>query len=219
MNKRGFTIIELLVAMVILFILMTGFLRAILLYMELQIRNQLKDRASEISTYLSNYIRSAEFNPLAGCDINNRNPFLCATLYNYPYNWERSSCPLNASCTFEVVDSDGDNIADFYDPYNGLNNNYRLNATNTADWLRIVPCNCVADFCGCCYRENMNPIPNLRCGERYKGRFIYSATTLASLRRENTNLEIGRAVGVIVWYFDTQGNYKDVSSKVIRGMP
>jgi prepilin-type N-terminal cleavage/methylation domain-containing protein len=53
MNKKGFTIIELLVAFVILFILMTGFLRGILLYMEYQINNGLKDRASEIALRMS----------------------------------------------------------------------------------------------------------------------------------------------------------------------
>jgi type II secretory pathway pseudopilin PulG len=68
MNKKGFTIIELLIAFVILFILMTGFLRGILLYMDYQINNGLKDRASEIALKMSSQIQTARFNPTAGCD-------------------------------------------------------------------------------------------------------------------------------------------------------
>ncbi|WP_333785371.1 type II secretion system protein [Thermocrinis sp.] len=219
MNRKGFTLIEFLVAMLILFILMTGFLRGILLYKELQIRNQLKDRASEILNHLSNYIRSAQFNPSALCDSNNPSPFLCAVGYSYPNNWDSSNCLLNASCTFENADTDGDQIADFYDPYSGANRDYISNPMNVAAWLRVVPCNCGPNSCGCCYRDTGTPIPGMNCGERYKGRFIYTATNLASIRRSDTNAEIGRAVGIVVWYFDPQRNYKYISSTVIRSMP
>ncbi len=123
MNKKGFTIIELLVAFVILFILMTGFLRGILLYMEYQINNGLKDRASEIALKMSSQIQTARFNPIAGCDENNTNPFLCDRLYAYPYNWDSAQCD-GRNCSFERQDSDGDGIADFYDPYNGQNENF-----------------------------------------------------------------------------------------------
>jgi type II secretory pathway pseudopilin PulG len=216
MNKKGFTIIELLVAFVILFILMTGFLRGILLYMDYQINNGLKDRASEIALRMSSKIQTARFNPTAGCDGNNTNPFLCDTLYTYPYDWGSARCD-SGNCTFEVQNSDGDGIADFYDPYNGQNGNFNATPTNTAGWLRIKPCNCAGNICGCCYADNTQ-INNatFTCGERYRGRFIYAGTTLARLINPATNSEVGRVAGVVVWYFDTKGRYRYVSLPVMR---
>jgi type II secretory pathway pseudopilin PulG len=218
MNKKGFTIIELLVAFVILFILMTGFLRGILLYMDYQINNGLKDRASEIAFKMSSQIQTARFNPTAVCDINNTNPFLCDAGYTYPYNdWRSAQCD-GGNCIFEVQDSDGDGIADFYDPYDGQNEdeNIRDNPTNTAGWLRIGPCNCDENICGCCYADSGTQINNAVCGERYRGRFIYAGTTLARLINPATNLEVGRVAGVVVWYFDTKGRYRSVSIPVMR---
>jgi Tfp pilus assembly major pilin PilA len=215
MNKKGFTIIELLIAFVILFILMAGFLRGILLYMEYQINNGLKDRASDIAFRMSSKIQTARFNPNASCDRNSTNPFLCDAGYTYPYDWGSSRCD-GGNCTFEVQDSDGDGIADFYDPYDGQNENFGANPTNTAGWLRIKPCDCDGNIC-CCYADNTQ-INNatFTCGERYKGRFIYAGTTLARLINPATNLEVGRAAGVIVWYFDTKGRYRSVSIPVMR---
>lgn len=215
MNKKGFTIIELLVAFVILFILMTGFLKGILLYMDYQINNGLKNRASEIALKMSSQIQTARFNPTAGCDENNTNPFLCDTLYAYPYNWGFARCD-GGNCTFEVQDSDGDGIADFYDPYNGPNENFRDTSINTAGWLRIRPCNLIGDRYGCCYTDSGRQINDAVCGEKYRGRFIYAGTTLARLINPATNSEVGRVSGVIVWYFDTKGRYKYISLPVMR---
>jgi len=215
MNKKGFTMIELLVAFVILFILMTGFLRGILFYMEYQINNGLKDRANEIALKLSSQIQTARFNPTASCDRNNTNPFLCDVGYSYPHNWDSARC-RGGNCTFEVRDSDGDGIADFYDPYNGQNRNFSATPTTTAIWLRIRPCNCAGNICGCCYAGNPTPINNAVCGERYRGRFIYTGTTLARLTNPDADLEVGRVAGVIVWYFDTKGRYRSVSIPVMR---
>ncbi len=215
MNKKGFTIIELLIAFVILFILMAGFLKGILLYMDYQINNGLKNRASEIALKLSSQIQTARFNPTAECDRNNPNPFLCDTLYAYPYNWGFARCD-GGNCTFEVQDSDGDGIADFYDPYNGQNENFSATPTNTAEWLRIRPCDCDGSRCGCCYADSGRQINDMVCGEKYRGRFIYAGTTLARLINPATNLEVGRVAGVVVWYFDTKGRYKYVSLPVMR---
>jgi len=235
MNKKGFTIIELLIAFVILFILMAGFLRGILLYMEYQINNGLKDRASEIALRMSSQIQTTRFNPTAGCDENNINPFLCDTLYAYPYNdWRSARCDVRSingrNCTFEVQDSDGDGIADriidsdddgiadFYDPYDGQNEDFRDTPTTTARWLRVIPCNCAGNRCDCCYADSGRQINNatFTCGERYRGRFIYAGTTLARLTNPDTGLEVGRVAGVIVWYFDTKGRYKYISIPVMR---
>ncbi len=214
MNKKGFTIIELLVAFVILFILMTGFLRGILLYMDYQINNGLKDRASEIALRMSSQIQTARFNPTAGCDENNTNPFLCDTLYTYPHNWGSARCD-GGNCTFEVQDSDDDGIADFYDPYNGPNENFSATPNDTAGWLRIGPCNCDGNRCDCCYADGTQ-INNAVCGESYRGRFVYAGTTLARLINPATNSEVGRVAGVVVWYFDTNGRYRSVSTPVMR---
>jgi len=219
MNKKGFTIIELLVAFVILFILMTGFLRGILLYMEYQINNGLKDRASEIALKMSSQIQTARLNATlnaTSCLANNTNPFLCDAGYTYPYDWGSARCD-GGNCTFEVQDSDNDGIADFYDPYNGQNGNFSANPTNTAEWLRIKPCDLTGDRYYCCYADNTQ-INNatFTCGERYRGRFIYAGTTLAKLINPATNLEVGRVAGVVVWYFDTKGRYKYISLPVMR---
>jgi len=216
MNKKGFTIIELLIAFVILFILMTGFLRGILLYMDYQINNGLKDRASDIAFRMSSQIQTARFNPTARCDGNNTNPFLCDAGYSYPYDWNSARCD-SGNCTFEVQDSDSDGIADFYDPYNGQNENFSATPTNTAEWLRIKPCNCDGSRCDCCYADDTQIYnATFTCGERYKGRFIYAGTTLAKLINPATNSEVGRVAGVIVWYFDTKGRYKYISLPVMR---
>jgi hypothetical protein len=114
-----------------------------------------------------------------------------------------------------VQDSDGDGIADFYDPYDGQNENFSTTPTNTAGWLRIRPCNCDGSRCGCCYADG-TPINNAVCGERYRGRFIYAGTTLARLINPATNLEVGRVAGVVVWYFDTKGRYTYISLPVMR---
>ena len=216
MNKKGFTIIELLIAFVILFILMTGFLRGVLLYMDYQINSGLKDRASEIALKMSSKIQTAKLdaNATSCLAANSTNPFLCDAGYTYPYDWGSAQCD-GGNCTFEVQDSDGDGIADFYDPYDGQNENFGANPTNTAEWLRIRPCNCVGNICGCCYADNTQ-INNAVCGERYKGRFIYAGTTLAKLINPATNSEVGRVAGVIVWYFDTKGRYKYISLPVMR---
>jgi len=215
MNKKGFTIIELLVAFVILFILMAGFLRGILLYMEYQINNGLKDRASEIAVRMYSQIQTAKLDANAtSCPPNSTNPFLCDVRYTYPYDWDSARCD-GGNCTFEVQDSDGDGIADFYDPYNGQNGNFSANPTNTAEWLHIGPCNCGESMCGCCYADGTQ-INNAVCGERYRGRFIYAGTTLARLINPTTNLEVGRVAGVVVWYFDTKGRYMSVSTLVMR---
>ena len=216
MNKKGFTIIELLIAFVILFILMAGFLRGILLYMDYQINNGLKNKASEIALKMSSQIQTARFNPTAGCDRNNTNPFLCDAGYTYPYDdWRSAQCD-GGNCTFEEQDSDGDGIADFYDPYNGQNGNFSATPINTAEWLRIGPCNCAGNICDCCYADSGTQINNAVCGERYRGRFIYAGTTLARLINPATNSEVGRVAGVVVWYFDTMGRYRSVSIPVMR---
>ena len=101
MNKKGFTIIELLVAFVILFILMTGFLRGILLYMEYQINNGLNDRASEIALKMSSQIQTARLDANAtSCLPNSTNPFLCDAGYTYHDNdWRSTQCD-GGNCTF-----------------------------------------------------------------------------------------------------------------------
>jgi type II secretory pathway pseudopilin PulG len=216
MNKKGFTIIELLIAFVILFILMAGFLRGILLYMDYQINNGLKNKASEIALKMSSQIQTAKLDANAtSCLANSTNPFLCDADYSYPHNWNSARCD-GGNCTFEVQDSDGDGIADFYDPYNGQNGNFRDTPTNTAGWLRIRPCSCDGSRCGCCYADSGGQINNAVCGEKYRGRFIYAGTTLAKLINPATNSEVGRVAGVIVWYFDTKGRYKYISLPVMR---
>jgi len=218
MSKKGFTIIELLIAFVILSILMTGFLRGILLYVDYLINNGLKDRASEIAFKMSSQIQTAKLDANAtSCLSNSTNPFLCDAGYTYPYNWRSARCD-SGNCTFEVQDSDGDGIVDFYDPYDGQNGNFNATPTNTAGWLRIRPCNCAGNRCDCCYADSGTQINNatFTCGERYKGRFIYAGTTLARLINPATNSEVGKVAGVIVWYFDTKGRYKYISLPVMR---
>ncbi len=64
-------------------------------------------------------------------------------LESYPYELLNVSSafgsgwcdPTTNRCSFENIDKDRDGIPDFYDPYNGNNNNFWNNPNAKASWL------------------------------------------------------------------------------------
>ncbi len=201
-NNDGFTLVELLVAILLLFIIMVGFLKGILDYTLLSLRAQMKDEAMKIGKSISNYIESLPpdaplFRPTA-----------------FIGNWNNAPCS-GTSCAFENRDSDSDGIPDFYDPYNGNNDSFKTTPLNTAGWLYVYP-----SGGGCLIRNNTtSSIPaGVRCVNRFKGRDIYLALTIARVAPPTGTTPEKVAVGIVVWYFDPwNGKYKDFRTLVIRG--
>lgn len=181
-TKKGFTLIELLVAMVLLLIVMLGFLRGILLYIQYSYNQQLKERASQIYREQADRIKIL--------------PYTHNSISPTPYygTWGSATCDVTGGCTFMGQDSDGDGIRDFFDPYDGNNDDFRANPTNTAPWVT--------------YRGRTT----------YRRTNIHTAFTFARLVRYG--VETGKAVGIIVWYFEpSTGRYKSVTGFVIKERP
>lgn len=231
MNKKGFTLIELLVATILLLIIMIGFLRGLLFYIQYSIQEQTKDRALEIMREIASKVESMPY-----CQDNTptcTNHFLQAN-GGYVADWQNATCDIAGQCSFDNRDSDGDGLRDFRDPYNGNNNNSRGNPLGTADWLNIKPgtssvckrdinrsctgeedCPGVGPCVKLCTDRAGNQIQDLICGELFKGRWIYAGATLARIVRYN--VEVGKGVGVIVWYFEpSSGNYRGYATTVMR---
>lgn len=232
MNKKGFTLIELLVATILLLIVIVGFLRGLLFYIQYSVREQTKNRAVEIMREIASMVESMPYcdDGVADC----RNPFLRAYSGYAVSDWQNATCDITGQCSFENRDRDNDGLKDFREPYDGNNNASRSNPLSTANWLNIRPGG--ASFCknnrntSCtreeqcqgtgpcvigCVDRNGNQIQGLLCGELYKGRWVYTGTTLARLVRYN--VEVGKAVGVVVWHFDpSTGEYKGYATTVMR---
>lgn len=207
-KRRGFTLIELLVASIILLIVMIGLLRGILFYMQYSVQEQTKNFAVEVLKETVSRVNSLPY-----CDDNATtctNPFL-ARPATYQSGWENSFCDVTGACSFEGQDVDQDGIIDFREPYNGGNNNFHTTQRNFAGWLNIRPANTGN---GCVDRQGSS-ISGLQCVYQFKGNNVYVATTIARLVRYN--FEVGKAVGVIVWYFDPRTRrYVGYSSVVLR---
>lgn len=205
-RERGFTLIELLVASLLLMVIMIGFLRGLLFYINYMVQEQTKNRAIELLKEVSSRATTMPYcdDALANC----WNPFL-ARPTSYYGNWNSSVCDTEV-CSFEEQDADGDGLRDFHDPYNGTNNAFMADPRSLANWLNIRP----AGSGSSCVRDNQ-VVPGLQCVYTFKGRNIYVATTLARMVRHD--MELGKAVGVIVWYFDpVNRRYVGYSTTVMR---
>ncbi len=189
-HSKGFTIIELLIAMLLLMFVMIGFLGSLLNYIKFSLDARMKDTASKAIRDWSGYLESLPYN---------------ATLISpSTYTWDNASCDLSGNCTFEVTDSDGDGIPDFYDPYSGNNSSFSGSPTSTAGWLLISP----TTVCSPC------PLRQYTLGRRR----VYVGITIARLRPQGK--ETGKAFGITAWYFSPiDGRYKYASTTLIKGKP
>ena len=200
-SKRGFSLIELLVAMFVLTFVMIGFLTGILQYMRYTLRTQLNDRAVQLADSTAKYISSLPMN---------HQFFTRAQAQGYHWSSPPSQpCDDQGGCYFENVNSDGDNIPDFYDPYSENNQEYYNDPTNTAQWLYLGPNRC--------------NIPGIVCQQRFRNTDVFLGITIAPMGPLSGIGSQPVAVGIIVWYFDpterdtnNRPRYRQVRTLVIR---
>lgn len=122
-HKKGFTLLELLVAMTLLVIVMLALLRGTILYIRYSYNQQLKEQAGLVFREWADRIKALAY----------YNPTISPSSYNG--SWGSATCDITGSCTFMENDIDGDGIRDFFDPYNGNNSDFFSNPTNTANWV------------------------------------------------------------------------------------
>lgn len=191
MYKKGFTLIELLVAFLILTFIMIGFLRGVLTYIQFSLHTRLKDQASILLGQWTGYLNSLPYQTIQAITQN----------FNYPNGWNNVNCGVNTS--FENADVDADGIPDFYDPYNGNNNNFFNNQQNFAPWLFASPRN--------------NPFLNSPPLQVQVGSRLVRVGITVAICRNQQNADVGRVFGVVAWYFSPIDNrYRSVNGIVVR---
>jgi len=206
-NKKGYTLIELLVASIIIILISIGFMRGILFYIDYSLSQKMKDKATEVSKNFSQYIDKLSYNDLLISPSGYRN------------SWNQAQCQNDNNCTFENTDNDSDNIPDFYDPYKGNNDDFKSNPYDTGSWLRLKP-QSSSDTCSCDLGNCPSSLPDckfsIKSDTNNQVFNIYLAMTVAMIVNSN-NQEIGKAIGITVWYFDKiSGKYKDIRTVIFK---
>lgn len=196
-NKNsGFTILELLIAMIIVSIAIIGLLRGISEYNKFAIRAKMKDRAVEVLRNITGYIESLPYAE-DGSDID-------SILYANNDTWKSVTCD-HASCNI-LQDEEFYNVGllNYTNPVEGISENLRL----YPDTEQITPnCACRGVHCpsslpACVY-------------EGFAGKRIYAGVNIA--RIVTSGSEQGKIAAVIVWYFEPFTNrYQQFSSVVIK---
>lgn len=192
--SKGFTIVELLIAMMILMFVMLGFLAGLLNYMRFSLDARMKGTMDKLVKDWSGYLESMPYNATA--------------IANASSSFGSGTCdPTTNQCSFESIDSDGDGIPDFYDPYNGNNNSFWNNPTSTASWLWVSPTSSAG-------LPNPPPTNYTVAGRRQ----VYVGITVATLTQSGR--ETGKAFGITSWYFSpTNRQYKSESTLLIKRKP
>ena len=194
--NKGFSLIELLIAMLILIFVMMGFLAGLIKYIQFSMDARMKDLMDKAVKDWSGYLESIPYN--ASCSP-------------VAYSFGSAVCDLTTNqCGFESRDNDGDGIPDFYDPYSGNNNSYYSNPLSTASWLWVGPATvnltCVS---------YIHPTTYTLVGKRS----VYTAITVATITAAG-GAEMGRAYGITAWYFSPiDRRYKYESSLLIKRKP
>lgn len=199
-NNNGYTLLELLVAMIILIFFMIALLQGILFYIKYTTEIKLKDQTSILVNDWSNYLNTLPYDTIS----------IMISNYNFPNGWDVSTYDsTTGKYSFENTDNDTDNIPDFYDPYNGNNKNFYNNQTNFSSWLLANPNNC----------DNIFGTNHPYCIVTINNRNVYVAITVAKLIDSQGNNQ-GLTFGITSWYFSPISNdYKYVSTIVIRNKP
>lgn len=200
LNKQGYTIIELLIAMLILLFFMIGLLQGVLFYIRYTTEIKLKDQASILVNDWSNYLNTLPYDSISNIISN----------YNFPNSWDVSSYDSSiGTYSFEEINSDSDNIPDFYDPYSGSNKDFYNDQQNFSNWLLANPNNC----------DDVFGINHPYCIVTINARNVYISITVARLI-DSESSEIGIIFGLNSWYFSPISNdYKYISTIVIRNKP
>jgi len=118
------------------------------------------------------------------------------------------SDPIN----FVILDNDSDGIPDFFDPYNGDNKTFLANPRTVAPWLSIYP-STTGNACTVSVAGTGTGTVNFDCVRRVAGKDLYAGVTVSRIV-DDYGRELGRAFGVIVWYFEPRTD-KYISMKSI----
>ncbi len=194
--NKGFSLIELLIAMLILMFVMIGFLAGLIKYIQFSMDARMKDLMDKAVKDWSGYLESIPYN---------------ATCSPVGYSFGSAVCDISTNqCSFENIDNDGDGIPDFYDPYSGNNNNYKSAPMSTASWLWVGPTVATLTCISYTHLTKYSLVGN---------RTVYTALTVATITTAGGG-EIGRAYGITAWYFSPiNGRYKYESSLIIKRKP
>ncbi|ADC88676.1 hypothetical protein Thal_0038 [Thermocrinis albus DSM 14484] len=276
LNKRhGFTILEILVATLIIMLVGIALLTGILQYNRYSMKVQAKREAEKILQSMADYIRSLPYDSWL-LNPNDQLHYCNDCIYN------RAFCDAQqGSCSFMQpsggFDPDGDGLPSIMDPYYGNNNckqvvlnqqgnincesfgasyKYRGPTENMAGWLRLVPdflsgtsfCRCalgnckksdgtdaplVAQIGSGTYYNNLDFLP-IRCyyefntgqpvgGSVWTGKTLsmYAGMVVVNYTTPKAPVTIvGKAIGVIVWWFDpVDHNYRYVYKIIFREKP
>lgn len=195
--NKGFSLIELLIAMLILMFVMIGFLAGLIKYIQFSMDARMKDLMDKAVKDWSGFLDSLPYN--ASC------------LASPGYSFGSVVCNLTTSqCGFENRDSDGDGIPDFYDPYSGNNNNYSSVPLSTASWLWVGPTTANLTCSSYIHPTTYSLVGNRR---------VYTSLTVATITATG-GTEMGRAYGITAWYFSPiDRRYKYESTLLIKRKP
>lgn len=201
-NNKGFSLLELLIAMVIIIVVMLGLLRGILEYEKFTTRAKMKDKATEIAKQMVAYIESLPY--VAD------NSGVSSILYANNVAWKQVIC--TTTCSFFETETDFYSVGSpsATNPL-GISSNLRLSPRDPGNPNEPYGPECTCRGSNC---PNTN-LP-LCTYAGFSDKKIYVGVNIASLYSEQGN-EIGKAASVMVWYFEPFTNkYQQITNLVIR---
>lgn len=209
MNKgtsAGYTLIELLVAFVLLLIILNGFMYGLALYLDYELRSRVKNEASRMLKDITGYLESISYDHASALNVPTvfrGKKCVQITTNPGPPPTTENLCEFEYSDPYasKILDRDSDNIPDFYDPYYGKNSNFKTNPRSVAGWLTVYPSSS-GNSC------NLATV-NFSCVRKVAGIEIYAGVTASQIvdyywdpSGSVRSRELGRAFGVTVWYFE-----------------
>lgn len=195
-SENGFTLLELLIAMIIMSIALIGLLRGIIEYNKFTIQAKMKDRATEVLKSLTGYIEALPYvQDGSGVD---------SILYANNENWKNTTCDHNSCTIVESEEFYNIGTLNYSNPVDGISENLRLYPETD----QITPtCACRGERCP----SSLPPCVY----EGVAGKRIYAGVNVA--RVVISGKEQGKIAAVIVWYFEPFTNkYQQLSSVVIK---
>ena len=184
-SNNGFSMIELLIAMIIIIIVMLGLLKGILEYEKFATRAKMKDKATEIAKQMSAYIESLPY-VADGSGIN-------SILYANNSEWNNITCGI--SCNPDLTNPAFYSVGspNPSNPFSGISSNLRLFPVSGSFTCGCRGSNCPTTLPPCLYPG-------------FAKKDIYLGVNIARLVSEEGGLELGKAVFVLVWYFEPYTN-------------
>lgn len=194
-NNKGFSLLELLIAMVIIIVVMLGLLKGILEYEKFTTRVKMKDKATEITKQMVAYIESL---PYVADDSG-----ISSVLYANNTSWQNIVC--TTTCSFFETDTVFYSVGSPTpaNPIAGLSSTLRLYPSSGSNTCSCRGSNCPTNLPLCTY-------------EGFSNKKIYVGVNIARLTNNQGN-EIGKTASVLVWYFEPFTNkYQQILNLVIK---